>query len=229
MKKIFTIIFSLAVSIAATAQTAAEIEICQQAETAYRIGRFDEAVSLLKDNMSRLTSRTRSTAYHLLSLCYMEKDNSDEATRYASLLLKENPYFTPTLSDPLRFIDLIESMKRGKSATITTASQQAESIDESPVPVTLITEDMIKASGAKNLRDLLMTFVPGITPLEGEECNLSMRGIYSSSQENILIMRDGHRLNSYATNSIAPDYRIALNNIKQIEVLRGPASSLMET
>ena len=169
MKKIFTIIFSLAVSIAATAQTAAEIEICQQAETAYRIGRFDEAVSLLKDNMSRLTSRTRSTAYHLLSLCYMEKDNSDEATRYASLLLKENPYFTPTLSDPLRFVDLIESMKRGKSATITTASQQAESIDESPVPVTLITEDMIKASGAKNLRDLLMTFVPGITPLEGED------------------------------------------------------------
>ena len=226
MKKIFTIIFSLAVSIAATAQTAAEIEICQQAETAYRIGRFDEAVSLLKDNMSRLTSRTRSTAYHLLSLCYMEKDNSDEATRYASLLLKENPYFTPTLSDPLRFVDLIESMKRGKSATITTASQQAESIDESPVPVTLITEDMIKASGAKNLRDLLMTFVPGITPLEGEECNVSMRGIYALSQENILIMRDGHRLNSYATNSIAPDYRIALNNIKQIEVLRGPASSL---
>lgn len=226
MKKIFTIIFSLAVSIAATAQTAAEIEICQQAETAYRIGRFDEAVSLLKDNMARLTSRTRSTAYHLLSLCYMEKDNSDEATRYASLLLKENPYFTPTLSDPLRFIDLIESMKRGKSATITTASQQAESIDESPVPVTLITEDMIKASGAKNFRDLLMTFVPGITPLEGEECNVSMRGIYALSQENILIMRDGHRLNSYATNSIAPDYRIALNNIKQIEVLRGPASSL---
>ena len=226
MKKIFTIIFSLAVSIAATAQTAAEIEICQQAETAYRIGRFDEAVSLLKDNMSRLTSRTRSTAYHLLSLCYMEKDNSDEATRYASLLLKENPYFTPTLSDPLRFVDLIESMKRGKSATITTASQQAESVEETPVPVTLITEDMIKTSGAKTLGDLLVMYVPGMSVVEGYETNVSMHGVYSSSQEKILIMLDGHRLNSRATNSEAPDFRTSLDKIKQIEVLRGPASSL---
>ena len=226
MKKIFTIVFSLAVSLAATAQTAAEIEICQQAEAAYRIGRFDEAVSLLNDNMSRLTSRTRSTAYHLLSLCYMEKDNSDEATRYASLLLKENPYYTPTLSDPLRFVDLIESMKRGKSATITTASQQAESVEETPVPVTLITEEMIKSSGAKTLGDLLVMFVPGMSVVEGYETNVAMHGVYSSSQEKILIMLDGHRLNSRATNSEAPDFRTNLDKIKQIEVLRGPASSL---
>ena len=39
-------------------------------------------------------------------------------------------------------------------------------------------------------------------------------------------MLNGHRLNSRATNSEAPDYRTSLNKIKQIEVLRGPASSL---
>jgi iron complex outermembrane receptor protein len=53
-----------------------------------------------------------------------------------------------------------------------------------------------------------------------------MRGIYSSGQEKILFMLDGHRLNSYCTNTAAPDFSIALEKLKQIEVLRGPASSL---
>ena len=233
MNRLLILITSIALSIAAWSQTAADmeqsatdVEICRQAEAAYRIGRFDEAVKMLSDNMPSLTARTRSTAYHLLSLCYMEKDNSLEASRYASLLLKENPYYTPTLSDPLRFADLIEKLKSGKGATITTASQQAESVEETPVPVTLITEEMIRTSGARTLADLLVMYVPGMSVVEGYETNIAMHGVYSSSQEKILIMMDGHRLNSRATNSEAPDYRTSLDKIKQIEVLRGPASSL---
>jgi iron complex outermembrane receptor protein len=53
-----------------------------------------------------------------------------------------------------------------------------------------------------------------------------MRGIYNNTQEKILIMLNGHRLNSYATNTAAPDFSISLEKVKQIEVLRGPASSL---
>ena len=226
MKRLFTVITSIILCNAVMAQTATDVEICQQAEASYRIGLFDDAVRLLTDNISNLSARTRSTAYHLLSLCYMEKDNSEEAAKYASLLLKENPYYSPTLSDPLRFIDLIEKLKSGKTATITTASQQAESLDEAPVPVTLITEDMIKDSGAKTLSDLLVLYVPGMTKVEGLESNVAMHGVYSSTQEKILIMLDGHRLNSRTTNSEQPDFRTSLEKIKQIEVLRGPASSL---
>ncbi|MGM9698562.1 MAG: TonB-dependent receptor plug domain-containing protein [Prevotella sp.] len=233
MNRFFIIFASLAICITALGQSssdmkqsATDVEICRQAEAAYRIGRFDEAVKLLTDYMPSLTARTRSTAYHLLSLCYMEKDNSDEASNYASLLLKENPYYTPTISDPLRFADMIEKMKSGKGATITTASQQAESVEETPVPVTLITEEMIKTSGARTLADLLVMYVPGMSVVEGYETNIAMHGVYSSAQEKILIMLDGHRLNSRATNAEAPDYRTSLDKIKQIEVLRGPASSL---
>lgn len=62
--------------------------------------------------------------------------------------------------------------------------------------------------------------------LPNEEMNLAMRGVYSSGQENILVMQDGQRLNSYITNAVSPDYGISLAKVKQIEVLRGPASSL---
>ena len=225
MKRLL-IIAAILLSLSSFAQTQSDVEICRRAEAAYRIGQFDTAVTLLTDNMSNLSSRTRSTAYHILSLCYLEKDDNEQSTHYASLLLKENPYYSPTLSDPLRFADMIEKMKSGKTATITTASQQAESIDEAPVPVTLITEEMIEASGARNLGDLLVMFVPGMSKVEGLETNVSMHGVYSSTQEKILIMLDGHRLNSRTTNSEQPDFRTSLEKIKQIEVLRGPASSL---
>lgn len=214
------------VQFCAMAQTTKDVELCLKAEEAYRIGRFDEAVNLLESNLNELTSRTRETAYRLLTLCYMEKDQNAKAQSYAELLLKENPYFTVNLSDPIRFADMVENMKRGKSATITTASQQAETIEEAPVPVTLITEEMIKASGAKNLQEVIAAFVPGISVVEGNQLNVSMHGIYSSTQEKILVMLNGHRLNSRTTNSESLDFRNSLEKIKQIEVLRGPASSL---
>ena len=66
--------------------------------------------------------------------------------------------------------------------------------------------------------------MPGLNIIDcNDDINIAMRGIYSSTQEKILIMLNGHRLNSYATNTAAPDFSISLENVKQIEVLRGPA------
>ena len=105
--------------------------------------------------------------------------------------------------------------------------REEESVDEAPVPVTLISEQMIKMSGARNLKELLIAYVPGMSHVEcNEEMNVAMRGIYSSGQEKILIMLNGHRLNSYSTNVARPDFAMSLDKVKQIEVLRGPASSL---
>ena len=72
-----------------------------------------------------------------------------------------------------------------------------------------------------------MAYVPGMTDVaSNDEQNIAMRGIYSSYQEKILILLNGHRLNSYSTNTATPDFSISLEKVKQIEVLRGPASSL---
>ena len=116
---------------------------------------------------------------------------------------------------------------KDEKRTLVTASGQIETLEEAPVPVTLITEEMIKAIGANNLKEVLLAYVPGITAIEGNsELNLAMHGIYSSAQQHILIMQNGHRLNSRSTNVQAPDYSISLEKVKQIEVLRGAASSL---
>ncbi len=110
---------------------------------------------------------------------------------------------------------------------VTVASLSAETLSETPVPVTLITEQMINQSGILTLKQLLITYVPGFTDVEDQnEINVAARGIYTSAQQKILILINGHRLNSRSYSMAAPDFGISLDKVKQIEVLRGPASSL---
>lgn len=202
-------------------------QLVTKAEEEYEIGRIESALTMLEDHANGLPKTYRLRAFRLLSLCYLALDRNEEAERYTIQMLKEDPYYTPTVEYPPRFIEIVNKIKRGKTATITTASSQEESIVEVPVPTTLITEEMIRNSGARNLQEVLAAYVPGMHIIDSnDDINIAMRGIYSNSQEKILIMLNGHRLNSYSTNTAAPNFSINLENLKQIEVLRGPASSL---
>ena len=201
--------------------------IYNEAEEAYTIGRLEFVDDLLTKNINSLKGTVKQGAYRLLALANLGLDNETEAEYYVLQLLRENPYYTTTTEDPQRFIDMLEEIKSGMGSTITTASSQAENLNESPVPVTLITEEMITNSGARNLKEVLLAYVPGMTDVDcNEDINISMRSMYSSTQEKILFLLDGHRLNSYTTNTASPDFSMSLEKIKQIEVLRGPASSL---
>lgn len=110
---------------------------------------------------------------------------------------------------------------------IESASKQSEPWAEAPVPVSIITKDMIKLAGVRTVHEALILFVPGYTDSEDRnELNFAPRGIYASSQQKVLIMLNGHRINSRSYLTAMPDYGIALHNLERIEVLRGPGSSL---
>ena len=203
-------------------------ESLQQYTTAYRyyqIGRLDSCEAYSRKVINTGSGMLKTSAYRLMALSFLEKGDLVNAGIVVDRLLAYNPYFTPAISDPQRFIDMINERKQ-LEAGITTASRQAESIEESPVPVTLITEAMIRCSGAQTLQELLCLYVPGMSIAEGLESNIAMHGITGISQEKILFLQDGHRLNGSSTNAEAPDYRNSLDKIQQIEVLRGPSSSL---
>ena len=202
-------------------------EVYAQAENAYRIGRIEQARDMLLQNLSTLQGNSRQSALRLIALTYMDDYDIPKAEQYVTLLLEQNPYYTPSSNDPATFVEIVNNIKAGMTPTITTASSQAESLAEVPVPTTLITAEMIQTSGARNLQEVLAAYVPGMNLIDcNDDVNIAMRGIYSNTQEKILIMLNGHRLNSYATNTAAPDFSISLEKVKQIEVLRGPASSL---
>ena len=223
LRHIITIFALLCLSVA---QAQDDANVFEQAEEAYEYGHFEEADSLLSGVVDKLKGEYQIGAFRLLALSNLNMDRPEVAELYVAKLLTVDPYYK-VYNDVPRFADMVEQLKKGKTATISTASQQAETIEEAPVPVTLITEEMLRMSGARTLKDALIAYVPGMTDVaSNEEMNVAMRGIFSSSQEKILILLNGHRLNSYSTNAATPDYSMSLEKVKQIEVLRGPASSI---
>ena len=202
-------------------------QVYEQAEEDYQIGQLDQAIELLEGNLNDFTGNLRQSALRLVSLCYLAQDDTDKSEQYARALLSINPYYT-SVQDPIRFEDMIALLKSGRSSTVTTASSQAESINEAPVPVTVITREMIdQLSNNKSLGQILATYVPGLNEVSAWSIsNIAMHGVYTSSQEKILVMENGHRLNMRTTNNGKLDYAISTEKIDHIEVLRGPASSL---
>lgn len=204
-------------------------QLLNEAEEAYDIGKVEEAKAMLEGRVQGMSSSLRLRGYRLMSLCCIALDQPEEARRYATLVLKENPYYTPTVEYSPRFIDMITEIRQGQVATITTASSQSESVNEAPSPVTIITAEMIEELGYnKSLNQILAAYVPGmvevISSLPGE--NLAMHNAYANGQELILIMENGHRLNNRFYNTGVTGYSISTEKIDHIEVLRGPASSL---
>lgn len=106
------------------------------------------------------------------------------------------------------------------------ASLELEPLHESPVITTVITGEQIKKMGARTLNDVLLT-IPGFSRIQDHnEYFSALRGIYGSSQQKILVLRDGHRLSSRSYSSANFGPSIGLHNIKRIEVMRGPGATL---
>ena len=102
-----------------------------QAESEYQVGHIDNAINMLGDQLMSYSGTLKVSAYRLLALCNLAQDDLNGANKYVDLLLKEDPYYSISLNDPERFAELIRNKKEGK-ATLVTASQQAETLEEAP-------------------------------------------------------------------------------------------------
>ena len=195
IRRLYTILLLCALHVCPLhAQDDESRQILNEAEEAYQIGKVEEARKLLVSRVQNMSSAQRLRGYRLLTLCYLALEQPEEAKKYAANLLRENPYYSPTVDYPPRFIDMINEIKQGLVNTITTASSQAESLTEVPVSTTLITEDMIRNCGGQNLQEVLAAYVPGMNIIDcNNDINIAMRGIYSTGQEKILIMLNGHQ------------------------------------
>ena len=112
---------------------------------------------------------------------------------------------------------------------LVTATKRPTSLRKAPAIATIITADEIRNMGARNLLDVLK-MVPGfgISTTEFGGNMIEVRGIRTSLNEKILFMIDGHSLNKNFNGSAL--YNVAdmipLENIRQMEVVRGPGSAL---
>ena len=113
-----------------------------------------------------------------------------------------------------------------REETVVTANLREQPISEAPSNVYVISAEDIRQSGATDLPTLLRR-VPGLSVIEmsGGDFNVSARGDNQQRANRMLLLIDGR--SSYVdTQGLVPwkTLPVSLLEIKQIEVLKGPAS-----
>lgn len=112
------------------------------------------------------------------------------------------------------------------NSLISVSSQKAINTRETPSIISLITEEEIRNSGARDLIDVLRQ-IPGIdfgVDVEGV-VGLGMRGSWAN-EGKILILLDGQETNEILFASSQLGNRFPIDLIKRIEIIRGPGSAI---
>lgn len=127
--------------------------------------------------------------------------------------------------------DVLEmSLEELLNVKVTVASKVAETASDSPSSVTVFTQTDIRNMGISHLGELL-NFVPGFQVTrdieQGTADRISPRGRGSALSESVLFLIDGLRINDLYTGGVSILNRyLAVENIKQVEIIRGPGSAL---
>ncbi len=111
---------------------------------------------------------------------------------------------------------------------IETATKHLMETRKAPAIATVITADEIRNMGARDLKDVLRT-VPGFGPRKRAVVQtVTVRGVSTPTTEKILLLIDGHRMNTPYDGSALRFFSddLMVENIKRVEVIRGPGSAL---
>ncbi len=123
---------------------------------------------------------------------------------------------------------IAEELQFLKEETVSIAVRHEQPISEAPSNVYVITDEDIRHSGATDIPTLLRR-VPGIEVMQttGADFNVSARGDNQLQANKMLVMVDGRSIYIDAAGivfwKLLP---VTLPEIKRIEVLKGPASSV---
>lgn len=124
----------------------------------------------------------------------------------------------PRVEDPSELESMIND-------AVSVSTKKALSRRNSPNVVTVINEDDIRNSGARDLIDVLR-MVPGFTfGLDGSgQVGIGIRGNWAH-EGKVLLLLDGQEMNEIYTAKLFFGNRFPVQLIKRIEIIRGPGSA----
>jgi iron complex outermembrane receptor protein len=111
------------------------------------------------------------------------------------------------------------------------ATKTRVDVAKAPVSVTVLTPDDIRRSGSVRLGDVLRS-VPGLDVLESfpGQISVSARGTSEVFNNNMLVLIDGRRLEFQSSGvPYFENMPVRLEDIKRIEVIKGPVGALYGT
>ncbi len=149
--------------------------------------------------------------------------------RYSALFLSIAAFSSNTLlASPPEGSLYAMNFEELSKITYSTLSLTETKLGESPYAHTLITQKMIQQAGSRSLNEVLETYVPNFQKTQSAGV-LGLRGNYTGTIslgfQYMLIMVNGHALDSAQTGSRFEYDLIALEDIQNIEVIRSAGSA----
>lgn len=111
------------------------------------------------------------------------------------------------------------------NAEITAGTLNETRMGDVPVAMTVITREDIAVSPARNIADLIETYVPGATFVSHQSNRIGIRGIIIDRSYKLLLLVNGRNLNNKTNQGAVLELQNwDLGDIDRIEVIRGPGS-----
>ena len=226
--KLSSITILLVIYTSSSAQEDCGAASIDSAEYRYQIGRFDECIDGLNkclNNKQSFDYDQKVRAYYLLANCYLAIDLVSNADSVIEELLVQKENFETDLRDPERFRNRVAFIR---SNIISSVSKHNEDIRLAPATISVITQEEILQRGYTDLIDILKD-IPGfdISIYYGQlYANVYQRGFRSNNTDKILLLFDGVEENDLWSNFAHISQQYPITNIKRIEVIYGPASTM---
>ncbi len=113
-------------------------------------------------------------------------------------------------------------------AEVSTVARQESTVGRSPAAVYVLTNEMIRRSGARTIPDALR-LVPGVNvaQLDGNKWGVSIRGFNGRFAAKLLVQIDGRSVYSPLFGGVWWDVQdVVLEDVERIEVIRGPGATV---
>jgi outer membrane receptor for ferrienterochelin and colicin len=197
----------------------------------YETGKFKDCITQVKycTLNQGFNNDERVIAYRLLAMSYLAMDSIKEARNIIGRLLFFNDNFEPDTRDPERFKkELIEIKSLYNTNSVSSVSKRNEELRLAPATISVITRAEIIERGYNDIIDILKD-VPGfdISIYYGVlYANVYQRGMRTNNTEKTLLLIDGVEDNNLWTNYADISQQYPLSNIKRVEIIYGPASTM---
>ncbi len=165
-----------------------------------------------------------TTPLTLIASMPVDKEHFQATIEYLSALEFEQLLDVEVSLDDT--FDIFDGLVKQRSTHL--ASGIKQSVDRAPAMTSVITAQDIEAMGARTLEEALQS-VPGLLVYYSysHEERYNIRGIHSSSNEAVLVLLNGIRLNNARNGGKAPIWSgFPLSQIQRIEIIRGPGSAV---
>ncbi len=205
--------------------------IINEANQKYEEGNFEQALSIAQKCLLNTTDENQKIElYRLISKTYLATDQDSAAISNAKKVLEINPKYQPYfLSDPPRFIEIINGLKKQSQQNIVVSiSKKEEDINLAPATATVLTDKQLKERGYNDFEAPLHDF-PGfdISRSNGNlYTHVYQRGYRSINTNRTLFLIDGVEDNDLWSSNVYLSRQLIMSNVKAMEIVYGPASTM---